>query len=291
MKPTNPYHSRSSFQKPSKKKGKKSDFPPFSLAGQAGTSQNMSSLLTLFLDHLTHAKNSSPKTIENYQHRILRAIQFRGDPEVSKIKSLDILQFRMALTNAGLSNKTINFHIIALRSFFKFLLRNDIDCISPDKLELSKIPQREVNFLREDEIKDILEAPLRFEEDPLKQARDLLILNILYGTGLRVSELISLKRENINFGEKQFLIRGKGSKLRSVFFTDKAMELLENYLDQRRDDAERLIISLSNNSYGNPLSRNSIEKLVKDYADKVGIVKKVTPHTLRHSFATTLIKR
>lgn len=171
------------------------------------------------------------------------------------------------------------------------MLKNDIDCLSPDKLELAKIPQREVTFLQEDEIEDILHAPLRFQKDPLIQARDLLILQILYGTGLRVSELISLKRENIQFGQKQFLIRGKGSKLRSVFFTEKALQLLEEYLDLRVDDFEHLIISLSNNSFGKPLSRNSIEKIVRKYADLVGIVKKVTPHTLRHSFATMLIKK
>lgn len=187
--------------------------------------------------------------------------------------------------------KTVNFHIIALRSFFKFLLKNDVDCLSPDKLELAKIPQREVSFLQEDEIEDILLAPLRYEKNPLKQARDLLILQILYGTGLRVSELISLTRDNIQFGEKQCLIRGKGSKLRSVFFTVKALELMEEYLDMRVDNYEYLIISLSNNSYGKPISRNSVEKLVKYYANLVGIAKKVTPHTLRHSFATMLIKK
>lgn len=270
----------------SKNKKQKSDLKPW-FSG----SKKMSEMLKLFFQSMEHSKNSSKKTVENYIHRLTRAQDYRGDPEVEKITSLDILNFRMALAEQGLANKTVNFHIIALRSFFKFLLKNDIDCLSPDKLELAKIPQREVSFLQEDEIEDILQAPLRYQQDPLIQARDLLILQILYWTWLRVSELISLKRENIQFGQKQFLIRGKGSKLRSVFFTQNALDLLEAYLDLRVDDFEHLIISLSNNSFGKPLSRNSIEKIVKNYAHRVGIVKKVTPHTLRHSFATMLIKK
>lgn len=140
----------------------------------------MSEMLKLFFQSMEHSKNSSKKTVENYIHRLTRAQDYRGDPEVEKITSLDILNFRMVLAEQGLANKTVNFHIIALRSFFKFLLKNDIDCLSPDKLELAKIPQREVSFLQEDEIEDILQAPLRYQQDPLIQARDLLILQILY---------------------------------------------------------------------------------------------------------------
>ena len=295
MMETNPYNNNKNPIVKGKKEKKKSDFSSFSSLKTKNTKgaggKKMSDLLGLFLDTLHHSKNSSQKTLDNYKHWILRAVEFWGNPEVEKIQSLDILNFRKALAEQWLSIKTVNFHIIALRSFFKFLLKNDVDCLSPDKLELAKIPQREVSFLQEDEIEDILLAPLRYEKNPLKQTRDSLILQILYGTGLRVSELISLTRDNIQFGEKQCLIRGKGSKLRSVFFTVKALELMEEYLDMRVDNYEYLIISLSNNSYGKPISRNSVEKLVKYYANLVGIVKKVTPHTLRHSFATMLIKK
>lgn len=115
----------------------------------------------------------------------------------------------MELAKTGLDKKTINYHIIAMRSFLKFLLKNEIDCISPEKLELAKIPQREVSYLQENEIEAILNAPLFYEKNLLKQARDQLILQVLYGTGLRVSELTSLMRENLILGEKQFSIRGK----------------------------------------------------------------------------------
>lgn len=122
---------------------------------------------------------------------------------------MNIQNFRMELAKTGLDKKTINYHIIAMRSFLKFLLKNEIDCISPEKLELAKIPQREVSYLQENEIEAILNAPLFYEKSPLKQARDQLILQVLYGTGLRVSELTSLMRENLILGEKQFSIRGK----------------------------------------------------------------------------------
>ena len=122
---------------------------------------------------------------------------------------MNIQNFRMELAATGLDKKTINYHIIAMRSFLKFLLKNEIDCISPEKLELAKIPQREVSYLQENEIEAKLNAPLFYEKNPLKQARDKLILQVLYGTGLRVSELTSLMRENLILGEKQFSIRGK----------------------------------------------------------------------------------
>ncbi len=132
-----------------------------------------------------------------------------GDPLISELRPMNIQNFRMELAKTGLDKKTINYHIIAMRSFLKFLLKNEIDCISPEKLELAKIPQREVSYLQENEIEAILNAPLFYEKNPLKQARDQLILQVLYGTGLRVSELTSLMRENLILGEKQFSIRGK----------------------------------------------------------------------------------
>lgn len=197
----------------------------------------------------------------------------------------------MELDGSGLTKKTVNYHIIALRSFLRFLLKNDIDCLSPEKLELSKIPQREVSFLSESEIQSILYAPSQFALSDLQVARDEVILHILYGTGLRVSELVNLQKNQIILGEKQFSIRGKGSKLRSVFLTATAMKKLAFYLSLRNDGYEPIFISLSKNSYGKQLSRNAVEFLVKRYAKLAGIKKRVTPHTLRHSFATMLLKK
>ncbi len=251
----------------------------------------LSPLLKSYLSYLEYTKNMSPKTIENYQLWIGRFIEFVGNVEVWSIVLLDIQDFRLYLNDLNLSNKTINYHIVALRSFFRFLQQHDIDCISPTKLELAKVAPRKIDFLIEEEIASLLAAPADFEKDPLLIARNTLILMMLYGTGLRVTELVDLKRDAIHPWEKQFSLIGKGSKLRSVFLTQDARHWLKRYLDLRTDGGEYLFISFSNNSYGNQLSRNAVEEIVKKYAKLLGIEKKVTPHTLRHSFATSLLKK
>lgn len=204
---------------------------------------------------------------------------------------IHIQDFRTFLIRQWLSQKTVNYHAVWLRSFFKFMLRNDVETLSPEKIDLAKIPPRRVSYLSEQQVQDILDAPWIFEKKPLKIARDKAILATLYGTGLRVTELITLKIKEIKLSESQFSVIWKGSKLRSVFLTQDAKEKLKKYILSRGDDSEYLFISLSPNSYGQPLSRNSVESLVKKYAEYVWITEKVTPHTLRHSFATSLLRR
>jgi len=248
--------------------------------------------LEKYLFYLQYEKNNSPKTRENYSLRINRIINFVGDIPVNKINRMQILEFRMSLHKTGLNIKTINYHIVALRAFLKFLLKNDIDCISPDKLELSKVPPREVNYLSEEEVENILTAPGKLHtKNILKQTRDIAILNMLYGTWLRVSELIYLKKDDIKIASNQFSVIGKWSKQRAIFTTKKARETLTNYLNMRTDNNPYLFISTSVNGLGEYLSRNAIETLVKTYAKHAGIDKKVTPHTLRHSFATSLLRK
>jgi len=254
-------------------------------------SLSIESLIEKFLYYLEYEKNNSPKTLENYSLWLNRFVNYVWDINVIEIKSMHVLDYRMYLNGLGLSKKTINYHIVAIRSFFKFCLKNDIDCISPEKLELSKIPNREVNYLLEDEVQKIMEAPLLLEKDDLKRKRDLAILWTLYGTGLRVSELVSIKRSQINSDSKQFSVVWKWSKIRAIFMTKHAREALVEYLKARHDDSDYLFVSLSGNSMWKPLSRNSIEDVVRKYKDLAWIKKKVTPHTLRHSFATTLLKK
>jgi len=254
-------------------------------------SLSIESLIEKFLYYLEYEKNNSPKTLENYSLWLNRFVNYIWDISVTEIKSMHVLDYRMYLNGLGLSKKTINYHIVAIRSFFKFCLKNDIDCISPEKLELSKIPNREVNYLLEDEVQKIMEAPLLLEKDDLKRKRDLAILWTLYGTGLRVSELVSIKRSQINSDSKQFSVVWKWSKIRAIFMTKNAREALVEYLKARSDDSDYLFVSLSGNSMWKPLSRNSIEDIVRKYKDLAWIKKKVTPHTLRHSFATTLLKK
>ena len=249
------------------------------------------SLLEKFLYYLEFEKNNSPKTLENYSLWLNRFVNYIWNIDVREIKAMHILDYRMYLNQLWLSKKTVNYHAVALRSFFKFCLKNDIDCISPDKIELAKMPTREVNFLTQDEVQKILDAPYQYEKNDLIRKRDLAILNILYGTGLRVSELVNLKRSQLNSGTKQFSVMWKWSKIRAIFMTEKAKEALVDYLKSRTDGSEYLFISLSQNSRGQKLSRNSVEEIVKKYKNLAWIKKKVTPHTLRHSFASALLQK
>ena len=266
-----------------KKTGKKTDWYSFS--------NNLSAHLERFVNYLQYTKNSSPKTIENYSLRVNRFIDYIWDVDASEIKMIHIQDFRTFLIKQWLSPKTVNYHAVGLRSFFKFMLRNDVETLSPEKIDLAKIPPRRVSYLSEQQVQDILDAPSAFEKKPLKILRDKAILATLYWTGLRVTELITLKTKDIKLNENQFSVIWKGAKLRSVFLTKYAKEKLKKYILSRGDDSEYLFISLSPNSYGEPLSRNSVESLVKKYAEFVWITEKVTPHTLRHSFATSLLRR
>jgi len=263
--------------------GKKEKFYSFS--------NTLSSHLERFVNYLQYTKNASPKTIENYSLWVNRFINYIWDVDAWEIKMIHIQDFRMSLVKQGLSPKTVNYHAVGLRSFFKFMLRNDVETLAPEKIDLAKIPPRKVSYLSENQVKDMLEAPWKVEKNPLKILRDKAILATLYGTGLRVTELITLKTKDIKLSENQFSVIGKWSKLRSVFLTQEAREKLKKYILSRSDDSEYLFISLSWNSYGQPLSRNSVESLVKKYAELVWITEKVTPHTLRHSFATTLLRK
>ena len=254
-------------------------------------SNTLSSHLERFVNYLQYTKNASPKTIENYSLWVNRFIDYVWDIEADQIKMIHIQDFRTALIKQGLSPKTVNYHAVWLRSFFKFLLRNDVETLSPEKVDLAKIPPRRVSYLSEEQIQSILNAPSKYEENSLKVLRDKAILATLYWTWLRVTELITLKTKDIKLSENQFSVIGKGSKLRSVFLTQDAKEKIKKYIFSRWDDSEYLFISLSSNSYWHPLSRNSVESLVKKYAELVWIPEKVTPHTLRHSFATTLLRR
>ncbi len=169
----------------------------------------------------------------------------------------------------------------------------DIDCLVPEKLELAKIPPREIDHLTHEEVMKLLDAPFQFTEDILTQARDRAILRTLYGSGLRVSELTSLRIDQLpRDGGQQLSLIGKGSKMRSVFLTPEAQLAINTYIDMRTDRNPFVFISHSNRGMGKTgLTRNSVERLVKRYASFVGISTRVTPHVLRHSFATRLIKQ
>lgn len=253
---------------------------------------NLSALLDYYISYLELEKNASPKTVENYTLWINRFVEFTKDADIKDIKKFTVLDFRRHLGTQNLSLKTVNYHVIALRAFLKFLLINDIEALNPQKLELSKLKPREVSFLTEDEVKLILSGPEQFEKDEITKKRDEAILHTLYGSWLRVSELIWLRQDAINLDQKQYRLIWKWSKMRSVFFSNTALEKLSTYLNARSDSNPFVFISHSNNSLDwKGLTRVSIETTVKKYAMLVWITKKVTPHTLRHSFATSLLMK
>lgn len=176
----------------------------------ATSTLSLSSMIKKFQTYLEYEKNVSPKTYENYTLWLERFLKHVGDINVKEITSLDVLDFRQELTKKSLSKKTINYHIVAIRAFLKFCLKHDIDVISPDKLELGKTPPRVVSFLNETEIEKILKMPEEMEKkNKLKRLRDESILLVLYGTGLRVTELVSLKRTDIKLDSNQFRVIGK----------------------------------------------------------------------------------
>lgn len=253
--------------------------------------KTLENYLELFFLYLEDAKNASPKTLENYSLRLGRFLQSVGSIAPHELTSLDVLQFRMELKKMNLSVATINYHIVAIRSFLKFLLRNDIDTLAPEKCDLAKTDPRQVSYLTDKELETFLNTPYEFEEPGLIQYRNAAILEVLFSTWLRVSELTNLKKNQLRDDSNQISVIGKWRKLRSVFMTDEAQEKLELYLLERDDESDFVFVSHTKNRPPDGLSRNAVEDLVRKYRHLCGFNKKITPHTIRHSFATQLLKR
>jgi site-specific recombinase XerD len=237
-------------------------------------------LILEYLEYLEVEKNRSPRTIQNYHHYLLRFSKWANIKTPRQI-TLDLVrQYRIWLNRQeGISKITQYYHIIALRGFLKYLAKRDIKTLSAEKIEIGKYPEREVTFLEEDELERLLRAPNNF--------RDKAILEVLFSTGLRVSELASLNRNNINIEKGEFFVRGKGGKIRPVFLSETAKKALKYYLESRSDVELPLFV----NKNFQRLSVRSIQRIVKKWAIKAGIAtKKVSPHTLRHSLATDLLR-
>ena len=197
----------------------------------------------------------------------------------------------------ALKKNTQNYHLIALRGFLKYLVKNDIRSLEPEKVELAKQEQRQVDFLEGADLSRILEAPFKMIRQPAEpeiiRKRDKAILELFFATGLRVSELCKLKIENVNLKKDEFTVRGKGSKLRVVFLSEQAKRAIEEYLKSRLDTNPFLFISHDKAAGGRDeqtgLTPRSVQRLVQKYAKVAGITKEVTPHTMRHSYATDLL--
>jgi len=252
-----------------------------------------------FLEYLEVDRGLSNATISNYGFYLNRFADFCAEHGVTtpeKVTKELVHRFRLELNRmtdqAGesLKKNTQNYHLIALRGFLKYLVRHDIKSLEPEKIELAKVEGRQVEFLEGVDLARILEAPLG-EADELMSFRDKAMLELFFSTGLRVSELSKLTKDMVNITKDEFSVRGKGKKVRIVFLSDTAKVWLKKYLDKRQDMNPYLFVNLdrANKNSDQPLTSRSIERIVQKYARAAGIMKQVTPHTLRHSYATDLL--
>ncbi len=230
-----------------------------------------------FLEYLEIEKGRSLKTVENYDRYLRVFFRETQIDEPSGITDDRVRRFRMFLNRKNLDKKTQNYYLIALRVFLKYLAKRGMESLAPERIDLAKVPQRELDLITGNELERLLSSP---KSNDIKTLRDKAILELLFSTGLRVSELCSLSRDQIENAESgEFSVRGKGGKIRIVFISDAAKKAVKDYLDQRTDTEEKLF----------NLTQRTIERIVKYYAIKAGISKKVTPHVLRHAFATDLL--
>lgn len=242
-------------------------------------------LLKNYLDYLEIEKGRAERTCSNYNHYLKSFFQFARILSCQDITLDKVRQFRLDLARRGLSKKTQSYYIIALRNFLKYLIKNGYRVLSPDKIDLPKIPQRQIEIIDYDELERLLNAP---QGSSLKELRDKAILETLFSTGLRLSELCSLNRF-IDWQKGEITIRGKGGKLRIVFLSPRAQAALKAYLEKRKDALEALFVSIHHNKVIGRIHPRTVQRIIDRRARQAGIMKKVTPHTLRHQFATDLL--
>lgn len=248
-----------------------------------------------YVEYLEIERNLSKVTIANYDRYLQRFLSWS---KVEKPKDIDkdmVRKYRLFINNLtdehnqSLKPITQNYHLISLRNFLLYLEKENIASLPPSHIELAKVQQREVEFLRKDELQRLLSAPLE-EKNRFIRVRDKAILEVLFSTGLRVSELCQLDRSTIDMQAKEFSVRGKGGKVRPVFLSAEACGTIELYLNERTDDDPALFIRQKGGGDSLRLTPRSVQRIIQKWALSCGISKKITPHVLRHSFATDLLK-
>ena len=272
-------------------------------------SHNINDLKQQFLEYIEIEKGRSLKTVENYDRYLIRFIAHTKVKDPSDITDSILREYRLWLnrqstgnnraTGDTLKKKTQNYYLIALRAFLKYMAKRGIKTLSPEAIELAKVGERQLDLISKEELQRLMDAPTQAKKggdkndvNDIKSLRDKAILELLFSTGLRISELCSLSRD-IDIHAEEMSIRGKGEKVRVIFISDEAREALKKYLDKRTDVEDALFIKVGAEkkpkAEGSGLTRRSIERIVKHYAVVAGISKKVTPHVIRHCFATDLL--
>ena len=251
-----------------------------------------------YLEYLEIERGRASQTVTNYDNYIIRYLTYSGVKYPKDITEESLRKYRLWLNRQEgangdtLKKNTQNYHLIALRSFLKYLRKRDIKCLAPDKIELAKLGDRDLDLITYEELQRLMDAPNKGEDaGSLKALRDKAILETFFSTGLRVSELCSVDRD-LDLTRDEFSVRGKGSKVRVVFLSPTAKSAIKEYLKARTDIDEAMFISLAKGAQESGdmrLTPRSVERIVKRRAVEAGISKKVTPHIIRHSFATDLL--
>ncbi|MBP6855759.1 MAG: tyrosine-type recombinase/integrase [Candidatus Pacebacteria bacterium] len=256
---------------------------------------SLQQLINDYLDYLEIEKNRSPKTVENYRRYLNTFVKESSAKTIKEVTQYAVKQFRLSLSRKKgkeleyLKRKTQSYYAIALRNFLKYCVKNEVPLnILPEQIELPKIEQRQIEVVDYADLERFLKGP---QGTSLKALRDRALLETLFSTGLRISELCSLSRY-LDISRGEITVRGKGQKLRVVFLSPRAQKAIKEYLEKRPDAEEALFVSMSKAKNPKVLGKilpRTIQRLVQHYAKKAGIVKKITPHQLRHQFATDLL--
>lgn len=256
-----------------------------------------------FLEYLEIEKGRSILTVRNYDHYLTRFLEYAKVDDPKDVSETQVREYRLWLnrqagTKVGrnvetLKRKTQNYYLIALRAFLKYLRKRGIESLNPERIELAKVPERSLDLISPAELTRLIEAP---DSNTLSGLRDRAILELLFSTGLRVSELCALSQEDVDLSRDEFSVRGKGDKVRVVFLSDTARDAIKAYLKERKDFDDAMFIQYGKNAKHNDeknidlrLTPRSVQRIIKRYATISGITRKVTPHKLRHCFATDLL--
>jgi site-specific recombinase XerD len=252
-----------------------------------------------FLEYLEIERGRSVKTVENYDRYLERFFAFAKVKNPSDLTEEQIREFRLHLnrqpgTKLGgrvepMKRRTQNYYLIALRAFLKFMRKRGIEALSPERIELAKVPERSIDLISPQELKRLMAAP---DGKTIEGLRDRAILELFFSTGLRISELCALSIDDVDLTREEFSVRGKGDKVRVVFLSDAAKDALRGYLSKRKDLDDALFVRYgrkANDGGELRLAPRAVQRLLKRYAAAAGITRKVTPHVIRHSFATDLL--